>query len=165
MGRKSKKAGLDVHAELIQPVVQQELTQHCKAALFQQKIKKQGMFDQFKPPWTPKPSSFFLAGLVPKIPMMVSKKRCLGVLHGQNCLLFPIQTRLVILPSVTAKSQVLQKQDLSACEAWTQTETSNTQEKKPRNLSWESPLAQIILNDTSEESYTKQDFPWDAWMV
>ena len=91
MGRKSKKAGLDVHAELIQPVVQQELTQHCKAALFQQKIKKQGMFDQFKPPWTPKPSSFFLAGLVPKIPMMVSKKRCLGNLHGQNCLLFPTE--------------------------------------------------------------------------
>lgn len=49
------------------------------------------MFDQFKPPWTPKPSSFFLAGLVPKIPMMVCKKRCLGVLHGQNCSLFPAE--------------------------------------------------------------------------
>ena len=32
-------------------------------------------------------------------------------------------------------------------------------------MSWESLLAQIILNDTSEESYTKQHFPWDARMV
>ena len=40
MGRRSKREGIYVYVQLIHAVVQQKLTQHCKALILQLKINK-----------------------------------------------------------------------------------------------------------------------------
>ena len=40
MGRTSQREGIYVHVELIHAVIQQRLTQHCKALILQLKINK-----------------------------------------------------------------------------------------------------------------------------